>query len=321
MRLNLPCTIVLVAASVIAVGCSSKTSETDERVARLERQLAETQKQLAEKHPAAEANPAPPADAPVAAPAAPPAPASRPKPAAAAPRPPAGKPESQKYVTAERGQQAADQYAKDKTAAQQLAEQQRAVNAQQAETNAQVQQQVEELKPREFTLPSGTPISVRTTGELSTSTLSNGSTFDALLEHDLVSGDMVLAKSGAHVTGVVVSSDPGGRVKGTASLSVGLRAVVGTRGTVIALKTDSYESDAESTKKKDATRTGIATGIGAIIGGIAGGGKGAAIGAGAGAAAGVGTNMATRGAAATIPAEALLEFRLTSPVTVVVQPQ
>jgi hypothetical protein len=39
------------------------------------------------------------------------------------------------------------------------------------------------------------------------------------------------------------------------------------------------------------------------------------------AAAGVGTNMATRGAAATIPAEALLEFRLTSPVTVVVQPQ
>ena len=321
MRLNLPCTIVLVAASVIAVGCSSKTSETDERVARLEQQLAETQKQLAEKNPAAEANLAPPADAPVAAPAAPPAPASRPKPAAAAPRSPAGKPESQKYVTAERGQQAADQYAKDRTAAQQLVEQQRVVNAQQAETNAQVQQQVEELKPREFTLPTGTPISVRTTGELSTSTLSNGSTFDALLEHDLVSGDMVLAKSGAHVTGVVVSSDPGGRVKGTASLSVGLRAVVGTRGTVIALKTDSYESDAESTKKKDATRTGIATGIGAIIGGIAGGGKGAAIGAGAGAAAGVGTNMATRGAAATIPAEALLEFRLTSPVTVVVQPQ
>jgi hypothetical protein len=319
MRLNLPCTIVLV-ATVFVVGCSSKTSETDERVARLEQQLAETQKQLAEKNTATEATPAPPADAPVAAPAAPPAKASRPKPAAA-PRPPAGKPESQKYVTAARGQQAAEQYEKDKTAAEQLAEQQRAVNAQQAETNAQVQQQVEQLKPREFTLPTGTPISVRTTGELSTSKLSNGSTFDALLEHDLVSGDMVLAKSGAHVTGVVVSSDPGGRVKGTASLSVALRAVVGARGTVIALKTDSYESEAESTKKKDATRTGIATGIGAIIGGIAGGGKGAAIGAGAGAAAGVGTNMATRGAAATIPAEALMEFRLTSPVTVVVQPQ
>jgi hypothetical protein len=314
MRLSLPCAIILVASTVVAVGCSSKTSETDERVARLEQQLAETQKQLAEKTPTE----APPQPAP--APAAAPATVSKQK-SPAAPRPPTGKPESQKYVTAERGQQAAEQYAKDKTAAQQLVEQQRAVNAQQSEANAQVQQQVEQLKPREFTLPAGTPISVRTTGELSTSKLSDGSTFDALLEHDLVSGDMVMAKSGAHVTGVVVSSDPGGRVKGTASLSVALRAVVGARGTVIALKTDSYESDAESTKKKDATRTGIATGIGAIIGGIAGGGKGAAIGAGAGAAAGVGTNMATRGAAATIPAEALLEFRLTSPVTVVVQPQ
>ena len=38
------------------------------------------------------------------------------------------------------------------------------------------------------------------------------------------------------------------------------------------------------------------------------------------AAAGVGTNMATRGAAAVIPAETLLELKLTAPVTVVVQP-
>jgi hypothetical protein len=130
----------------------------------------------------------------------------------------------------------------------------------------------------------------------------------------------LLAKAGTHVTGVVVSSDEGGRVKGTASLSVALRSIVGPRGTVVALKTDSYETVAESTKKKDATRTGIATGIGAIIGGIAGGGKGAAIGAGAGAAAGVGTNLATRGDAAVIPPESLLEFRLTAPVTVLVQP-
>jgi len=47
---------------------------------------------------------------------------------------------------------------------------------------------------------------------------------------------------------------------------------------------------------------------------------GAAIGAGAGAAAGVGTNMATRGAAAVIPAEELIELHLAAPVTVVLQP-
>jgi hypothetical protein len=317
MRLNLPGAIVLVAATALVIGCSSKTSETDERVAKLEQQLAETQKQLAAEKPTTETAPAPQAQAP--APAS--APAAAPRPKSSAPPAPTGKPESQKYVTTERADQAAEQYQKDKTAAQQLVEQQKAVNAQQAETNAQVQQQVEQLKPREYTLAAGTVVSVRTTGELTTDKLSNGSSFDALLERDLTSGDTVLAKSGSRVTGVVVSSDPGGRVKGVASLSVGLRSVVGTRGTVIALKTDAHESVAESTKKRDATRTGIATGIGAIIGGIAGGGKGAAIGAGAGAAAGVGTNMATRGAAAVIPAETLIEFRLTAPSTVVLQPQ
>jgi len=62
------------------------------------------------------------------------------------------------------------------------------------------------------------------------------------------------------------------------------------------------------------------TGAGAIVGAIAGGGKGAAIGAGAGAATGVGTSMATRGKAAVIPAETLVDFRLAAPVTVVYQP-
>ena len=57
------------------------------------------------------------------------------------------------------------------------------------------------------------------------------------------------------------------------------------------------------------------------MGAIAGGGKGAAIGAGAGAATGVGANMATRGKAAVIPAETLIEFTLAAPTTVVVQPE
>jgi len=291
MRRYPACVTVLVAAASLAAGCTSKQSDTDERVAKLEQQLAETQKQLATEKPATAT---PPAQTET----------TTPPPAAEA-----------------RGRQTADQYAKDKATAKQVVEQQKTINAQQAETNAQLQQQVEQLKPREFTLPVGTVIPVRTTAELSTSKLSNGSTFDALLERDLSSDGTVLAKAGAHVTGVVVSSDPGGRVKGTASLRVAVRSVVGVKGTVIAVKTDSFESDAESTKKKDATRTGIATGVGAIIGGIAGGGKGAAIGAGAGAAAGVGTNLATRGAAAVIPAESLLELRLTSPATVVMQPQ
>jgi len=188
-----------------------------------------------------------------------------------------------------------------------------------AEENARLRGELESLKPQEFTLPAGTVIPVRTTAEISTSKVKNGSVFEALLEKDLVSDGAILAKAGAIVNCIVVESDPGGRVKGVASLSVAAKSIAGVGGNALVVKTDSYSVDAGNTKKKDTVRTGIATGAGAIIGGIAGGGKGAAIGAGAGAAAGVGTALATRGAAAAIPTETLIEFRLSAPATVVIR--
>jgi hypothetical protein len=198
-------------------------------------------------------------------------------------------------------------------------EQQRGVNEQQAATNAHLQQEVEKLKPVEVTIPAGTRIAVRPSRDLSTEDLATGSTFEALLDNDVAIDGHLLAKAGSRVTGVVVNADKGGKVKGTASLEVGVRSIVGAKSRVVAVHTDTFVANAQSTKKKDATRTGIATGIGAAVGAIAGGGKGAAIGAGVGAAAGVGTNMATKGAAAVIPAETLIELKLTAPVTVSIQ--
>jgi hypothetical protein len=209
---------------------------------------------------------------------------------------------------------AANQASKDALA------EQKAINERQAEKNAQLQQELERLKPRVVTLPAGTVVPVRTIAELSTKNLTDGATFEAQLDQDLVAGNVVVAKAGSRVNGVVVTSDPGGKVKGVASLTVGARAIVGTKNTIIAVKTDSYTVEAKSTKKKDAVRTGVATGVGAVIGGIAGGGKGAAIGAGVGAGAGVATNAATRGDAAVIPAEQLMELKLTAPVSITIQP-
>jgi hypothetical protein len=295
-------------AAAMATACNSQ-STTDPKVAELEKRLADTEKQLAESsRELQKSEPSPPP-----ATAGPAATTDAAKPAAGRPATPAGSPESQKYMTTAQAD-------REKAEAQRLVEEQRAINAQQAEANRKLQEQVARLKPQEFTLVEGTIIPVRTSSELSTANLSNGSTFDGLLESDVKAGQTVVAKAGARVTCVVVSSDPGGRVKGTASLVVTARSVVGTKGNVIALKTDSYTSGAETTRKKDAVRTGIATGVGAVVGGIAGGGSGAAKGAGAGAAAGVGVNLATRGAAATIPAETLIEFHLTSPATVTMQP-
>jgi hypothetical protein len=174
-------------------------------------------------------------------------------------------------------------------------------------------------KPINYVIAAGTPIPVRTTTALTTKVAKTGEPFSASLTQSLTVDGVVLAAAGAPVSGVIVLSDPGGKVKGKASISLALRSIKGTHGP-IAVETDSKEAIAKSTVKKDVARGGIMTGAGAAIGAIAGGGKGAAIGAGVGAAAGVGTAMATKGAPAEFPAETALTFRTTAPVTVTVQP-
>lgn len=136
------------------------------------------------------------------------------------------------------------------------------------------------------------------------------------MERPIVDGNWVIAKEGALVEGVIVNSDPGGRVKGRASMTVKLRSLQLADGRTVDLSTSSYTKEAKSTKKKDALKVGIGAGIGAAIGAIAGGGKGAAIGAGAGGGAGTGVVLATRGDPAVIPSESQLNFRIQSPITV-----
>jgi hypothetical protein len=190
-----------------------------------------------------------------------------------------------------------------------------------AQSAADAQAAAEEAKraaapPPSHTLAAGTPIAVRTLGEVSTKTSANGSLFEATLAEPLVVDGYVVAPRGASVEGVVTNSDPGGKVKGVASITVGLRSISMADGRRLAVKTSGVSQDAASSKKKDAAKIGITTGIGAAIGAIAGGGKGAAIGAGAGAAGGTGVVMATRGNPAVIPAESPLTFKLSAPVTV-----
>jgi hypothetical protein len=171
--------------------------------------------------------------------------------------------------------------------------------------------------PREYTVPAGTRIPVRTTTTLSTEHAVDGAAFTGVLERDLAVDGTVLAREGANVSGVVVSSDPGGRVKGVASLAIGITSIAGAEGDPIRVSTRAHTAVAPKSTGRDVKRGAIMTGAGAAVGAIAGGGKGAAVGAGVGAAAGVGTAMATRGKPAVIPAETLIQFSLRAPVTVV----
>jgi hypothetical protein len=164
--------------------------------------------------------------------------------------------------------------------------------------------------PQTVTIPAGTLLSVRVDQKLSTETNQTGDSFRATLDQPLVVDGFVIAERGARVEGRVVEADPGGRVKGLSRISLELVRLNSADGQRLRLQTESFAKEGQNEKKRDVAKVGAAAGIGAAIGAIAGGGKGAALGAVLGGAAGTGGVMATRGAAAEIPAETRMTFRL-----------
>jgi len=177
---------------------------------------------------------------------------------------------------------------------------------------------VEPAPPPEWetiTLNAGTVLSIRTASTLSTKTAKAGDVFEGSLAAAVKDGDRVVLPRGTPVRGRVAGSDPGGRVKGVAHITIELTGIT-VDGRSARIATNTVSRTAKSTRKKDAAKVGIGAGIGAIVGAIAGGGKGAAIGAAAGGGAGGGAVLATRGDPAVIPAETVLRFSLTQPVTV-----
>jgi len=142
-----------------------------------------------------------------------------------------------------------------------------------------------------------------------------GDTFVATLDKELAADGFVIAERGARVEGRVVAADRGGKVKGVASLAVELTRVHTSDGQNVAVETDSFQKQAEQSRRQDAEKVGAGAAIGAVIGAIGGGGKGAAIGAGAGGGIGAGSVLLTRGEAARLPSETRISFRLRAPVT------
>ena len=170
--------------------------------------------------------------------------------------------------------------------------------------------------PRSVTLAAGTALKVRTTTTVSTKSHKAGDTFVGNLEEPLTQGNWVIAPKGAAVQGRVLESDPGGRVSGVAHLAVAIDQIATGDGQTVGISTSPIRIEAQRSRGEDAAKVGIATGIGAAIGAIAGGGKGAGIGAATGAGAGTGVVLATRGDAAEIGSETILDFALAAPVTV-----
>jgi hypothetical protein len=169
--------------------------------------------------------------------------------------------------------------------------------------------------PRTISLPAGTPLRVRSLTALSTRGNRTGDVFTAVLAEPLAAGGETIAPSGAEVRGLVAHSDPGGRVRGVASLSVRITSLDTVAGPVDVV-TNTVSRRARRTRRQDAIKIGAGSGFGAAVGAIAGGGTGAAIGALAGGGAGAGLVLGTRGAPAVLPSETLLTFKLAAPAEV-----
>jgi len=160
------------------------------------------------------------------------------------------------------------------------------------------------------TVPAGTSILIRTVDPIDSSKMKPGAIFTAVLETNVQVGSTIVAPAGTKVHGRLPEAKQAGRLAGKSELQLELKDII-IGGTAYPVLSSNYKVQGKSSGAKTAKRTLGGAGLGAMIGGIAGNaGMGAAIGATAGLVA-----SGTKGQAAVIPPETLLEFRLEQPAS------
>jgi hypothetical protein len=165
-----------------------------------------------------------------------------------------------------------------------------------------------------ITVPAGTRILIRTVDPIDSSKQKAGFRFTANLETNLQYDNVVVARRGTPVYGVLATASSAGKMKGSSELGLELTDIV-INGTSYPLMTSTYEIEGKGEGSNTAKKVLGGAGLGALIGGLAGGGKGAGIGVLAGAGAGTAVAATKKGQQLQIPSESLLEFRLEQPVT------
>ena len=170
--------------------------------------------------------------------------------------------------------------------------------------------------PKKYVVPAGSQLVVRVGQTLTAKGSSVGDSFSGALAQSLVVHGVKVIKAGAPVTGTVVAAKGQGRFKGAGDLVIAVNRVGS-----YSVATSSYEATVKGKGKRTGAMVGGGAGGGALIGGIAGGGKGALIGGLLGAGAGTAGAAFTGNKDISIPAESVVTFNLTEPITVVMESQ
>jgi hypothetical protein len=168
--------------------------------------------------------------------------------------------------------------------------------------------------PQKYVVASGTPVVVRIQQTISAKASNVGDTFSGTLAQSVVVHGVKVIRAGAPVTGTVVAAKGQGRFKGSGDLVIAV-----TRVGTYPVTTSSYEATSKGKGKRTAGFVGGGAGGGALIGGLAGGGKGALIGGLLGAGAGTAGAAFTGNKDITVPAESVVTFNLSQPITVVLE--
>jgi hypothetical protein len=175
--------------------------------------------------------------------------------------------------------------------------------------------QADDAPRNPVTIPEGTLLQVRTSEPVSSKRAAEGTPIEFTVIRDVTFGGVLAIPRGATAHGVVTEVKQAGALKGSPVLALKL--------TSLDLGGQNYPLDSDQFKVKGPGKGGQTANnviggalLGAIIGGIADRGMGAAIGAGAGAAAGTAASAASSGPGVWIPAEALVDFHLSKPLTV-----